>query len=259
MNTKIITSAHNQIIKDIKELQTKKATRKKQGLFVVEGLRAVKDIPSIAKVKYILATPQISKSQFSHLAPSMWVEVSEDIYKLVSETQTPQGVMAVVQMPQHPLEELCIEDGNYLLLENLQDPGNMGTIIRTAYAFGFKGVFITKGSVDVYSPKVVRSTMSALFYLPIIIDYCLEECIAFLKEQGVCLYTTALSEQAKPLYDIQFTKRKAIVIGNEGNGVSKEMLDKTDYTIMIPMPGGAESLNASVAAGICMYEVSKPS
>ena len=114
---------------------------------------------------------------------------------------------------------------------------------------------MTKGCVDLYSPKVVRSTMSSLFYTPIVVDGEIETYIEYLKKKGVTIYTTALNNQAKWVYDMQFEKNMAIVIGNEGNGVSDYCIEHTDHTMIIPMPGGAESLNASVATAICMYEV----
>lgn len=258
MNKKQITSPQNHVIKNIKELQKKKSARKKERLFIVEGIRAVKEIPSQANIKYVLTTPDVDIATLMNLNPHTWIEVSQEVYKSMSETQSPQGAMAVVTMPDQLLEEQVIEEGNYLLLENVQDPGNLGTIIRTAHAFGFKGVFITKGSVDVYSPKVVRSTMSSLFYVPLVIDYTIEEYIHTFKQAGVSLYAAALTDQAKPIYSLPFDEKKAIIIGNEGNGVSEEVLAATDYTMIIPMPGGAESLNASVATAICMYEITKP-
>ena len=256
MTKKIITSAQNSIVKEIKELQAKKSKRKKEGLFVIEGLRGVKEIPMGTKLKYLVTTEDIKEEQISELNAGLWIEVPKEIYKTMSDTQSPQGVMAVAYMPDVDLEALSLEKGHYLVLENLQDPGNLGTIIRTAHAFDFKGVFITKGSVDLYSPKVVRATMSALFGVPIILDESIEKYMAFLKNAGVPIYTTALRADAKPIKEIVFEEQVTIIIGNEGNGVSEYVLEETDHTMIIPMPGGAESLNASVAAAICMYEVS---
>ncbi len=257
MNKKQITSPQNQIIKKIKELQKKKSVRKSEGLFVIEGIRGVKEIPVGVKIKYLITTPEVEEKELGTIQPEEWLEVSKEIYKTISDTQSPQGAMAVAYMPTYELNNLKIEKGHYLVLENLQDPGNLGTIIRTAHAFDFKGVFITKGSVDLYSPKVVRSTMSSLFHMPIIIDEEIETYMNFLKQKDVTLYTTALKSEAQPIYEVTFEEKAAIIIGNEGNGVSEAVLEKTERTMIIPMPGGAESLNASVAASICMYEVTK--
>lgn len=255
MNKKSITSMQNATIKLVKELQKKKATRKKEQLFVVEGIRAVQEIPSHIQIKYLLVSSQVEEQAYESLNAREALVVTEEIFKAISDTQTPQGMIAVVNMPVKELETMEIEDGPYLVLENLQDPGNLGTIIRTAHAFDFKGIFITKGSVDLYSPKVVRSTMSSLFYVPVVTDYTVEEVMSYLKSQQVTLYTTALTDTAQPIQEVSFEKRMALVIGNEGHGVSEYSLAETDYTMIIPMPGGAESLNASVAAGVCMYEI----
>ena len=257
MDKKQITSVQNQIIKKIKELQKKKSVRKSEGLFVIEGVRGVKEIPAGIKIKYLITTPEIDEKELGSVKPEEWLEVTKEIYKTISDTQSPQGAMAVAYMPTYQLSDLSIEKGHYLVLENLQDPGNLGTIIRTAHAFAFKGIFITKGSVDLYSPKVVRSTMSSLFHVPIVVDEEIETYMTYLKQKGATIYTTALKPEAKPIYEMAFKEKSAIIIGNEGNGVSQVVLEETDHTMIIPMPGGAESLNASVAASICMYEVTK--
>ena len=257
MNKKSITSMQNPMIKLIKELQKKKAARKKNQLFIVEGIRAVQEIPREAKVEHLIVSDELDEAVYSALPVREVFVLPEDLFCQISDTQTPQGMMAIVKMPNRTLEEMCFLDGPYLILENLQDPGNLGTIIRTAHAFDFKGIFITKGSVDLYSPKVVRSTMSSLFYMPIMMDETIETYIAYLKAKGVTLYTTALTESAKPIQETAFKERMALIIGNEGNGVSSYCLEETDHTVIIPMPGGAESLNASIAAAICMYEITR--
>lgn len=257
MNKKSITSIQNPTIKLVKELQKKKSTRKKQQLFIVEGIRAVQEIPKHIRIEQVLVSEQIEESTYEGLNVREVLVVTEEIFKSISDTQTPQGMMAIVKIPEVSLESLEVEDGPYLVLENLQDPGNLGTIVRTAHAFDFKGILMTKGCVDLYSPKVVRSTMSSLFYVPVVTDYSIEEIITYLKKSQVTLYTTALTKKAQPIQNIAFNKRMALVIGNEGNGVSEYCLAETDYNMIIPMPGGAESLNASVAAGVCMYEMTR--
>ncbi len=256
MTNKLITSMQNVLIKNIVQLQKKKSARKKQGLFVVEGIRAVNEIPTSIEVVHYITTPDIKSDEIKNLDVAKWIVVTEEIYKAISETQSPQGAMAVVKMPQHSLDQMTLKkDGFYLILENLQDPGNLGTIIRTAHAFNVDGVFLTKGTVDLYSPKVVRATMSSLFHVPVILD---EEITAYLQEMekvGVTTYATHLSELAKSIYETKFEKGVALIIGNEGNGISDEVKAAAHNHIIIPMPGGCESLNASVAASICLYEV----
>ena len=257
MNKKVISSAQNSIMKQIRELQKKKNLRKNEQAFIVEGIRGIKELPTEACIKTLVTTDDVTLESLGSPEAQQWIEVTKEVYKTLSETQSPQGALAVVKMPLHDLQSYEMAEGNYLLLENLQDPGNLGTIIRTAHAFDFKAVFLTKGCVEVFSPKVVRSTMSALFHIPVFVDYEAAEYLELCKAQGATIFTTALTPEAKPIYSIDFPAKSVIVIGNEGNGVTDYMLSQTDHTMIIPMPGAAESLNASIAASICMYEVNR--
>lgn len=257
MRKKRITSDQNQKIKWLKELLKKKKIRKEYGCFIVEGLRAIKEIPKTQPISTLVVSETLDPNIYQTLQAEECLIVPETLFQNISETIHSQGMLAVIPTIDQPLNTITIENGAYLILENIQDPGNLGTIIRTAHAFQFKGIFITKGCVDLYSPKVVRSTMSSLFYVPVVLDEEIETYMTFLQNKGFTLYTTALTEQAEPLNKIQFKKPMALVIGNEGNGVSHKCLEMTNKIVKIPMPGGAESLNASIAAGICMYEVMK--
>ncbi len=255
MQNNIISSTQNPIIKTIIQLQKKKATRKKEKLFIVEGIKSINEIPANYQVRYYITTPELTKQQIHALEGKRWIVVTEEVYKTISDTTTPQGAMAVVEIPEVSLDKLTFEKQRFhLVLENIQDPGNLGTIIRTAHAFGVQAILITKGSVDLYSPKVVRATMGSLFHVNICIDYDIEEYVSHLQKAKIPIYATAL-EEAKPLFDVDFKEQLAIVIGNEGNGVSEYIKKAADHKIMIPMPGGSESLNASVATSICIYEV----
>ncbi len=257
MQSNIISSMQNPIIKEIMLLQKKKSHRKKEGLFIVESIKAVNEIPSGYPIKYLIVTPLITREQLPVLETNKKVVVTEEVYKAISDTITPQGAMAVVEMPAVALDDLTIKgQGFYLILENMQDPGNLGTIIRTAHAFGAEAVLITKGSVDLYSPKVVRATMGSLFHVKACIDYEIEDYMTYVRKVGAAVYAADL-ENAEPLSKVRFKSPLAIVIGNEGSGVSKYTKKTADHKVMIPMPGGSESLNASVAASICMYEVMK--
>lgn len=251
-----ITSLQNPMIKQIKELQLKKAARKKQGLFIVEGIRAVKEIPyQEGIIAYLVITEKLVAEIPEHLKDIKCLVVTEDVFSKISETQSPQGILAVVKLPHYTIEQLILEKGKYLILENLQDPGNLGTIIRTAHAFNFKGILMTKGCADPFAPKVVRATMSSLFYVPLIVDLEIEKCISFFKEEKIPLYVTALNEASQPIQQLTIPEVATLVIGNEGNGVTPICIEQADQTMIIPMPGGAESLNASVAAAICMYQM----
>ena len=256
MESKGISSLQNPTIKQILQLQNKKAARKKEGLFVVEGIKSIQEIPQYDQVRYFVSTSELAEYPIPARDKKKSIIVTPTVYNAISDTKTPQGIMAVVEIPERSLESIPSKDQDfYLVLENIQDPGNMGTIIRTAHAFGVKNIFITKGSVDLYSPKVIRATMGSLFHVNAYTDYEAEEYISYLKEQHIPIYVTALEEDAKPIFEIPFRRAGALVIGNEGSGVSERMKKAADYKMIIPMPGGSESLNASVAASICIYEM----
>lgn len=257
MENKFISSSQNGIIKNIQLLQKKKSERKKQGLFIVEGIRAVNEVPSDYEVEYIITIDSFDVSEIKNLDRSKWIIVTDEIFKLISDTESPQGVMAVVKLHKYSLASLNTKSTPfYLLLENVQDPGNLGTIIRTAYGFGVDAIFVSKGSVDVYSPKSIRATMGAVLHIPIIVDVDMVECMQWLKEKDIPIYATAL-EESKVIYDNDFSKCAALIIGNEANGVSEMTKQLATTKVRIPMPGGLESLNASIAAAVCMYEVMK--
>lgn len=257
MENKLITSSQNPIIKNIMTLQKKKSERKKQGLFVVEGIKQVNEIPSGYEIVYFITTETYDSTQIDNLSQGKWIVVPAELFKQMSDTETPQGVMAVVKRQDLTLEDLVVKEKPfYMVLENLQDPGNLGTIIRSAHGFGVDAVFVSKGSVDLYSPKVLRSTMSSLFHVPIIMDIEIQECLDWIGKQDVVLYATAL-EESKVLYEGDYTEGCALIIGNEANGVTESTKHRAHQKVRIPMPGGLESLNASIAASVCMYEVMK--
>ncbi|MGL5677953.1 MAG: TrmH family RNA methyltransferase [Cellulosilyticaceae bacterium] len=254
MVNKSITSTSNPLIKKISLLQTKKSARKKENTFVIEGLRGVNEIPNVTWIKELIVSEQVNVDEIT-LAVEEIITVPEDVYKHISDTKSPQGVLATVAMCHQTLEEINVQkDGFYMVLENVQDPGNLGTIIRTAYGFGVDAIFLTKGCVDVYNPKTIRSTMGALLHLPIVIDLEIEEIIGWFKQHDIPLYATDLAE-SKPVADYVLTGGVGIAIGNEANGISETLRQGSDYKMRIPMPGGLESLNASIAGSICMYEV----
>ncbi len=175
--------------------------------------------------------------------------VHKDIFKAIADTDTPQGIAAVCKKP--TFSDLEMDISTALLIDRVQDPGNIGTMIRTADAAGFDAVILGDGCADPYSPKVVRSTQGSLFHIPILKGN-LETWIENLQQSGVKVYGTAL-QGAKPYREISKADRFAILVGNEGSGVSKEFLAKTDQNVYIPIYGKSESLNVAVAAGILMY------
>ncbi|OOB78174.1 MAG: hypothetical protein ATN33_05300 [Epulopiscium sp. Nele67-Bin001] len=250
MVDKVIRSTNNTIIKNVQLLQKKKALRKKQGMFVVEGLRAVTDISD--DVCYYIATSNINKLDVTSSA-TQWITVADDVFASVSETKSPQGILAVVKTERLNLEDIA-RKSFYLVLENVQDPGNMGTIIRTAYGFGVEALIVSTGCVDIYSPKVVRATMSAITKLPIVYDVEIAECMEFLRENGTRIYATDL-EAAHDINDVRFSKNLALVVGNEANGISEFTRDIADEKVKIVIANNLESLNVAVATGICLYKV----
>lgn len=186
--------------------------------------------------------------------------VTEEVYRKISDTTTPQGVLAEARMPQDSLSEILhsAEDPLFLLCEDIQDPGNLGTMIRTAEAAGVTGIILSKGCVDPYHPKVVRATMTAIFREPILVVEDLRAAMRELQTHGVQVYAAHLDAGQTTLYDQpDYHRAAAFLIGNEGNGLREETAAAADMRIRIPMAGHIESLNAAMSAGILMYEAAR--
>ena len=252
-----IQSKDNKTIKHIISLQQRKY-RQKFGEYMVEGIRAVTDIGKKDCLRSIL----IRESKRSELEPlvekgftvsSVYV-VQDPIFDKIEHSVNGQGILGIAKKCVNDLHSFIVEDGLYVALDGVQDPGNLGTIIRTAVAAGAKGIFLLKGTVDPYNEKCVRSTMSALSNIPIFEDVTLSEFYDFIKDNTIKTYVTSL-ENAKPYHTISYAKRTMIILGNEGNGVSREIIEMCDQAITIPMYGDIESLNVSIAAALCMYKV----
>lgn len=249
----MITSTANAQIKNIIRLQKSSRVRREQQVFLVEGIRMFREIPAgLHKKTYVT---QVWTEQL----PSHWEEgreyevVSEGVFREISDTQTPQGILSVVQRLSYTWEDLlgsrpaCI-----LLLENIQDPGNLGTIIRTAEGAGVTGVLMSRDTVDIYNSKVVRATMGAIFRMPFYYEESLPDGIRRLKEQGICCYAAHL--KGTEFYDYDYRTDCCFMIGNEGNGLTQQTAAAADRMIRIPMQGKVESLNAATAATVLMYE-----
>lgn len=252
-----IQSKDNKTIKHIISLQQRKY-RQKFGEYTVEGIRAVTDLGKKGFLRAIL----IRESKRSELEPlvqndfsisSVYV-VQDPIFDKIEHSVNGQGILGIAKKCINELHSFIVEDGLYVALDGVQDPGNLGTIIRTAVAAGAKGIFLLKGTVDPYNEKCVRSTMSALCNIPIFEDITLSEFYDFIKDNTIKTYVTSL-ENAKPYHTISYAKRTMVILGNEGNGVSKEIIEMCDQAITIPMYGDIESLNVSIAAALCMYKV----
>lgn len=184
------------------------------------------------------------------------VYVSEKVFNSMTDVINPQGILAIIE--KYPSEENQIDfkEDLFLVLDNIQDPGNMGTILRTADSLNFTQILVSKGTADQYNPKVVRSTMGAIFRVKVIECEDLTKTLKELKKHKIKIYATDLKTD-KSIYDVSFQK-SAIVIGNEANGVSTEILNLADEKIKIPMSGKTESLNAAVATSVILYEAKRP-
>ncbi len=245
-----IDSTQNKIVKEIKSLSNKK-DREKKKLFLLEGERLISEIPSAEDIAYIA----VSESYGGNIDKYENVYVLNDkLFSSVCETVSPQGIMAVCRIKD---SKPLIADNDkaplYIVLENVADPGNMGTIIRTADAAGADAVFLSSGCVDIYNPKVIRSTMGSIFHLPIYRNVDTLELMCGLNEKGIMTVVSHLKGFLTP-YSVDMTQGCAIFIGNEANGISDELTDEAECLVKIPMPGNAESINAGVAGGILIYE-----
>jgi len=249
----MITSRTNDKIKYIEKLKQKSSFRREEGCFIVEGIRMVREVPEDLRRELYLT----EKALADHPELSRWcgaVEtVSDSVMEKLADTKTPQGMLAVVKIPENGSEG----DGDektplYLVLDGVQDPGNVGTIIRTAEAVGATAVLLSRTSADPFSPKVVRSTMGTIFRVRVEISDDLPDTLRGLKKEGVRIFGTHLS--GTEFYDADLTCPLAFLIGNEGNGLTDEVAKEADSLLRIPMEGQVESLNAAVSGSVVAYE-----
>ncbi len=262
--SRMITSSSNSLIKHVRLLHKKKIRWESKNFFV-EGLRSVKEsIISHAEIEYFLYSDSLFETKGGKDLFSLIDKNYENVYNItdkllkeISDTQNPQGIIAVVRFNKNSLNEALKERNNFLiLLDRVQDPGNMGTIIRTADALGANGILITSGCVDPYNPKTIRATMGSIFHIPLIHYDNVDEVLLDLKKRNIEVISTGL-ESSRPCYEIDFTKDFVLVIGNEASGISERVQELSDTIVKIPMQGRAESLNAAIASGIVMYEASR--
>ncbi len=250
----VITSKDNEIVKHIRKLRDKKS-RDEFGEFVVEGVKMIEEaVREKAKIKMVVVCEEtsqdpIQKDVLYKIAKEKLVYVNSKVFKMLTDVTTPQGILAVVE--KNIQNEIDFSKDLYLVLDNIQDPGNMGTILRTADSIALTQIIVPKGNADPYNPKVVRSTMGAIFRVNVIEVEDLAKTIKEMKKHKLQIFATDLATN-DTIYDVNY-KKSVIVIGNEGNGVSKEILELADKRIKIPMPGKTESLNAAVATGIILY------
>ncbi|MCI2062263.1 MAG: RNA methyltransferase [Eubacteriaceae bacterium] len=250
----MITSDQNRIYKTCVKLGMKKY-RDKFGMYLVEGSKLVDEAFKAGQAENIIVREDYHKqTDFPGVDTAF---IMGKLYSKVAQTETSQGIMAIVRKPEMTAEAFLgrIDEGrgNVVVLDGLQDPGNIGTIIRTADAAGYSGVLTVKGTGDVYSPKVVRSAMGSLFRIPVFNTDTPETAAALLSRGGKKIVGTSLDAE-KYYYEEDLSENIALVIGNEGNGMSEDFKRRTCLNIKIPMSGEVDSLNAAVAAGVLMYQ-----
>ncbi len=252
-----LTGLQNPLVKAAAELKQKKY-RQQRGEFLAEGLRTAEEAVAFkaAQQLFYTATEDERTLRLLEQAAAMQVKlvcVSEAVMKKIADTETPQGIIAVCRMQEKPLEQLLASGKLLLVLDRVGDPGNIGTMLRTADAAGVGGIILLKGTADIYAPKTVRSSMGSLFHVPILSGVAEQEFIDNAKKAGYQILVTAL-DGADNLYQADLKGRLAFVMGNEAGGVSTTLLQQADKRVFIPMRGKAESLNVAMAAGIVMFE-----
>lgn len=249
-----IESKDNNTFKNFKKLKDRKHRNKEQK-YMVEGFRLIEEafkasLPVYSIIVNSYGEEKLEKYLGKYIQQDTKIfSISDNLFKELSSTENPQGVIAVISMV-NAIEN--INSDFYLLCDKLQDPGNLGTIIRTAHAAGVGAVILTKGTVDIYNDKTIRSTMGSIFHIPVLYDNDLSF-TKKLKERGFSIVATSL-EESKNFYEENLTGKIVLTVGNEGNGVSEEIFALADKKVKIPMPGGAESLNVSIASSIILFE-----
>lgn len=254
----MIESLAGKQIKNLIALQTKNKVRSEKKEFVVEGERICSEIP-----KEMLVRMYVSKSFFEQCRDGRmkfdlyenYEIVADKVFAEISQTITPQGVLAVVRQPEYSLDELIGAGKKTLMfLEDIRDPGNLGTILRTAEGADVDGIVMSKGTVDVFNPKVIRATMGAVYRQPFVYVDDFYTAVETAKKSGVFFFAAHL-KGSKDYAAIKYPVRSAVMIGNEANGLSDRAANYADELVKIPMTGRVESLNASVAAAVLMYEI----
>lgn len=263
----MITSANNQQLKQVSALLKKAKERREKKAFVVEGPRMVVEAPA-ESLKAVFVAESFEKNTENKAlleeleekckkAGAVFETVADAVFKNVSDTQTPQGIMAVVAMPEYELDSLLDGEKTHLLiLESIQDPGNLGTMLRTGEGAGITGVIMNKTTVDLFNPKTIRSTMGSIYRMPFYVTEDLSGILSKLQENGISLYAAHLKGEHYYTEE-DYTSGCAFLIGNEGNGLSDEIANQADTYIKIPMEGKVESLNAAISATLLMYEANR--
>lgn len=250
-----IESKDNNLFKFVKKLKERRV-RDKENLFILEGFRLIEEaIRANMDIEYIIISKDY-EDKFNDLlvenniSSNKTIILSNNLFIQLASTENPQGIIAVIKKNDKKKD---LRGDFFLICDKVQDPGNLGTIIRTAHAAGVDGIILTKGTVDIYNDKTIRSTMGSIFYVPIFYDDKDFTIIRNLKKEGFNLVATSLKE-SRNFFEEDLKGKIILAVGNEGNGISDELFELADKKVKIPMPGGAESLNVSIATSIILFE-----
>lgn len=251
----MLTSQSNARIKTLVQLRDKSKVRNELGLFLVEGVKMFLEAP-IERIRevYVSESFYLKCTMKEEIQKHSYEIVADDVFKKISDTVTPQGIITVVKQYDYKIDNLLKQENPcLLLLEDIQDPGNLGTMIRTGEGAGIHGVILSSSSVDVYNPKTIRSTMGSIYRVPFFYTQDLQTTIQTLQKRNISVYAAHLLGTS--YYDeMDYTKGSAFLIGNEGNGLKEETAKMADCYVKIPMKGQLESLNAAIAGTLFMYE-----
>lgn len=259
----MIVSSSNAQIKLLTKLIKKSKVRQEQRMFVAEGLKLAIEAVELGIAKKLYATQagleawkeRVKKHENFQRVEKITIElVSEPIFSSITDTISPQGILALVNMPVYNMEQiLSYKHANLLFLEEIRDPGNLGTIFRTAECAGVNGIILSSGCVDIFNPKVVRATMGTIFRMPFVYTNDFILAVKKAQEQQIQVFGAHLKGE-RNFFEENYSGKTAFMIGNEANGMTEQSMLVVDTLVKIPMEGGSESLNASIAAAIIMYE-----
>lgn len=262
--TTIISSRENRLVKEYVGLRENKTKRRESGRFVIEGSRLAMDaLLSGSKICTAFVTEN-ARERYKDVCSALEnarvgvYDVTDTVAHALADTQNTQGIFCTVEKRASAIELEKLDNGGaYLALENIQDPGNLGTIMRTAEAMGMDAIILSDGCTDVFSPKAVRASMGAIFRLPVISGVKMTDAINILRQKGIKTYAAVAGGDAQDILKSDLSGGIAAVIGNEGNGLTKECVSACDASITVHMRGRAESLNAAAAATVIIWEISK--
>ncbi len=262
----MITSVNNDRVRRIVAYAQKSKARREDKVFIIEGMKMLREAP-VLQVSDVYVTERFLENASDEDQEILWrygaETVSEDVMNRMSDTQTPQGVLAVIRQYEYSMDEVLEgynADGSttplLLVLENIQDPGNLGTMLRSGEGAGVTGVIMSRGCADIYNPKVIRSTMGSVFRMPFIYVDDTPQMVRDLNDRGIHTYAAHLRGQ-KNYDEFDFTGPTAFLIGNEGKGLTDETADAAEQYVLIPMKGEVESMNAATSSAILTFEASR--